>query len=51
MNYDFEMMKQLDTINVGDKILLHVCCAPCSSACIERLGEYFEIILYLMILH
>lgn len=46
MNYDYEMTKQLENINVGEKLLLHVCCAPCSSACIERLGDYFEIVLY-----
>ncbi len=25
------------------KLLLHACCAPCSSYCIEYLSEYFEI--------
>lgn len=25
------------------KLLLHACCAPCSSACLERLKEYFDI--------
>ena len=29
------------------KVLLHSCCAPCSSACIEKLTKYFDItILY-----
>lgn len=28
------------------KLLLHCCCAPCSSACIERLKEYFDITFY-----
>lgn len=28
------------------KLLLHSCCAPCSSACIERLKEYFDITIY-----
>ena len=46
MNYDLEMSKQLENIKVGEKLLLHVCCAPCSTACIERLANYFEIILY-----
>ncbi len=40
--------KQLDTIieNLGDKVpslLLHTCCAPCSSYCIEYLSQYFNI--------
>ncbi len=44
MNYQ----KQLDKIieNLGDKVptlLLHTCCAPCSSYCIEYLSQYFNI--------
>lgn len=40
--------KQLDKIieNLGDKVptlLLHSCCAPCSSYCIEYLSQHFEI--------
>ncbi len=40
--------KQLDKIieNLGDKVpslLLHSCCAPCSSHCIEYLSNYFNI--------
>ena len=40
--------KQLDNIieKLGDKVpslLLHSCCAPCSSYCIEYLSQYFEI--------
>lgn len=27
-------------------MLLHACCAPCSSAVLERLGQYFAITLY-----
>ncbi len=32
--------------NVIPKLLLHACCAPCSSYCLEYLSQYFEIILY-----
>ena len=40
--------KQLDKIieNLGDgvpSLLLHSCCAPCSSYCIEYLAQYFNI--------
>ncbi len=40
--------KQLDRIieSLGDRvpeILLHSCCAPCSSYCIEYLSQYFNI--------
>ena len=29
-----------------DKLLLHCCCAPCSSAIIEQYSKYFDITLY-----
>lgn len=40
--------KQLDMIieNLGDRVpslLLHSCCAPCSSYCIEYLSKHFDI--------
>jgi hypothetical protein len=28
------------------KLLLHACCAPCSSACLERLKDYFDITVF-----
>ena len=46
MNYDLEMEKQINNINEGDTLLLHACCAPCSSACLERLGDYFNISIF-----
>ena len=47
INYDKEMTKIIDTISEPKKLLLHSCCAPCSSACIERLTNFFDItILY-----
>ena len=47
MNYDLEMQKQIKDIIPGTKLLLQVCCAPCSSACIEKLASVFQInILY-----
>lgn len=30
---------------VVPKLLLHACCAPCSSYCLEYLSQYFEIII------
>ena len=37
-----------DNIDKGivPKLLLHSCCAPCSSYCIEYLNKYFDITLY-----
>lgn len=43
MNYDFKMEEQLDSISEGSSLLLHACCAPCSSAVLERLSDYFHI--------
>lgn len=45
-DYNLKMKQQLNTINGNPKLLLHVCCAPCSSAVIERLKQYFNITLY-----
>ena len=46
MNYNNEMKKQLENIEEGTKLLLHACCAPCSSAVLERLANFFEITIY-----
>lgn len=42
-NYNKEMLAQIQGIKKGAKLLLHSCCAPCSSACLERLKEHFSI--------
>ena len=38
-------MNKIIGANGGNKptLLLHACCAPCSSACLERLKDHFEI--------
>ena len=46
INYDREMVKIIKALKNKQKLLLHSCCAPCSSACIERLLEYFNIAVY-----
>lgn len=46
MNYDLEMEKQIKKIPEGSPLLLHACCAPCSSAVLERLSNYFEISIF-----
>ena len=45
MNYNLEMEKMMEEIPQGTELLLHTCCAPCSSACIERLSDRFKIII------
>ena len=42
-NYDRLMQEQMKNIPKGTPLLLHSCCAPCSSACLERLKEHFSI--------
>jgi len=47
MNYQLELDKLVSNLNYKPTILLHSCCAPCSSYVITYLKEYFDItILY-----
>ncbi|MEZ3433638.1 MAG: epoxyqueuosine reductase QueH [Lachnospiraceae bacterium] len=49
MNYQKELDKLLDRLKKEErvpKLLLHSCCAPCSSYVLEYLGEYFEITVF-----
>ena len=43
VNYDKEMIKIISNLDYKPKLLLHSCCAPCSTAVIERLKDYFDI--------
>ncbi len=43
MNYDLEMVNLIKNLDHTPTLLLHTCCAPCSSATIERLKDYFHI--------
>ena len=48
-NYQLVLNKTLEEIKSKHKtpsLLLHVCCAPCSSYVLEYLSDYFEITLY-----
>ena len=47
MNYDLKMEEIIKNTSEGSSLLLHACCAPCSSTVLERLGNFFNItILY-----
>ena len=49
VNYQKELDKllgQLKSENKVPRLLLHSCCAPCSSYVLEYLSEYFEITVY-----
>ena len=43
MNYDVEMNKLINSLDYKPKLLLHSCCAPCSTTCIEKIKDYFDI--------
>ncbi len=44
INYDKLMMEEIANLKGSKKkVLLHSCCGPCSSACIERLKDYFDV--------
>lgn len=36
-------LKEIEKLDKKPTLLLHICCAPCSSGCIEKLVNYFEI--------
>ncbi|MDE6613505.1 MAG: epoxyqueuosine reductase QueH, partial [Clostridia bacterium] len=42
-NFDKLMCEQIENAGSGKKLLLHCCCAPCSSVCLERLADKFKI--------
>ena len=47
VNYTAEMQKTIKSFNgAKPKLLLHACCAPCSSSCLERLKDFFEITVF-----
>ena len=45
-NYQKRLDKIIDSLNTVPTVLLHSCCAPCSSYCIEYLSQYFRIIVF-----
>lgn len=51
MNYQLELDKVINRIKerpagIVPKLLIHSCCAPCSSYVLEYLSEYFDITIY-----
>lgn len=45
-NFDELMAKQIASGGKGNRLLMHCCCAPCSSACLERLKDDFKITVF-----
>ncbi len=49
VNYKLKMdeqIKNIKSLGIKPDLLLHACCAPCSSAVLELLNEYFNITLF-----
>ena len=46
MNYQLMLDETIKNLTTVPRLLLHACCAPCSSYCIEYLSKYFEITIY-----
>lgn len=48
-NYHLKMMEMINEYcseDIVPKLLLHSCCAPCSSYCLELLTQYFEVTVF-----
>ena len=43
INYQLEMEKIISSLEGVPSLLLHVCCAPCSSYTLQLLAQYFKI--------
>ena len=46
MNYQIILDETIKNLEGVPKLLLHVCCAPCSSYVLEYLANYFEITVF-----
>lgn len=45
-NYQKELDKIISGLDRKPRLLLHACCAPCSSYCLEYLKDHFDITLF-----
>ena len=45
-NYAKELDKIIAGLSQGKRLLLHSCCAPCSSYVMEYLREYFDLTVF-----
>lgn len=47
INFNQLMLEEIAKVDdKNKKLLLHSCCAPCSTTCIERLKEHFNLAIY-----
>lgn len=45
-NYDREMTKIIASLDYVPRLILHSCCAPCSTYCITQLSQYFDVTVF-----
>ena len=43
VNYQYKLDELINSLDCTPRLLLHSCCAPCSSYCLEYLSRYFSI--------
>ncbi|MCH5196307.1 MAG: epoxyqueuosine reductase QueH [Oscillospiraceae bacterium] len=43
INYQYKLDELIKSLDCTPRLLLHSCCAPCSSYCLEYLSRYFSI--------
>ena len=43
VDYNAKMKEQIKGLSNKASLLLHSCCAPCSSECLKRLSGFFDI--------
>ena len=46
INYDLVMEEKIKSFEERKRLLLHSCCAPCSTACLERLINHFDVTVF-----
>ncbi len=46
VNYSLILEKTIAELNVRPKLLLHACCAPCSSYVLEYIAKHFDLTLF-----
>ena len=46
MNYQMMLLDLIKNLDHKPKLLLHTCCGPCSTTCLEILSKHFDITVY-----
>ena len=46
VNFHTKMLSLLENVSRGERLLLHSCCGPCSTRCLELLREHFAVTVF-----